>query len=581
MSKGIKAVNRRSFIKGGASASIVGAATCFGASAIAAEAPSSKGSDSSTLDGQESSDCVLAASLAEEAAFRGVAVEDGGETAEYDVAVIGCGASGLCAALAAAQEGVRVVIVEKTNITGGMSNLSRMVAGAGSALQAEMGRQIAIDDLYAIMHDHFNNTNNLPLVRNILDASGENIDWLVANGVGMIAEPEELNLQWGLPRVQEKCAHMMTGSTREAVTAERVTEGNLSGLLVTFLEDYAGTLLLETRAVRLLGEEGSGEVTGVICKTADGSQLTINAKAIILAAGSWDANTSYFTDVLAGFNHYTKNSGGVTNDSGDGVYLAEQVGGYRWITTPVWHQVYYAYPDGTVNWDLTNEEDQASLRYNPEFIWVNDEGVRFCDEGCIGAFAQRGSAVFSQGGSAWVIFDRAALEDIEANGTNGAVASINAMEAGSGKLSEIENLVAAGAVLAADSIEELAKTAGFDSDEFIQTVAVYNEAVEVGNDTQFSKDASYLTYPIATAPFYAIRLIANNEGGAIAGVRVNKDLRVYDRNTGKPFANLFAVGQNSSGFFGYGSYVDIMGMTMGYATCSGRLAGKAAAALIG
>ena len=562
-------MNRRSFVMAGACA---GASAMIGTAGIAlADAPTAPAPDSVDAD------LVLSAPLEEERAFKTIEVAEGGDEASYDVVVVGGGTSGICAALAASQNGARTVIVEKTGITGGMGNLSRMIAGAQSKLQQGAGRDIAVNDLYAVMRDHFLYTNNLALVRRILDASGENIDWLAENGLALMCEPEELNLQPGLPRVQEKCAHMMQGSSRDAAEPNDATDGNLKGLYNTYIEDFGGELMLETRAVKLLPGEDGMSVEGVVCQTADGGQITLKAKAVVLAAGSWDGNTAYLRNVLASVDNFVLSSGGSTNQSGDGVYLAEQVGGHRWINTPVWHQIYYANPDGTVNWDWTNTEDQASLRYNADLVWVNAEGVRYVDEGVSGAFAQRGSAAFCQGGFMWLVFDRAALEDLEANGTSAAIPPINSMEPGSGVLQRVEDAVAAGAALAADTLDELAEKAGFDVSSFAESISTYNDAVEQGEDSLFLKDPSHLVYPVATAPFYAVRLVCNNEGGSLAGVRVNQDLKVCRKDNGKAFSNLFAVGQNSSGFFGYGSYVDIMGMTMGYATGSGRLAGISAA----
>lgn len=569
-------VNRRSFLKGGA----VLATGAFAAASIGLTGcqPATKSEKTESANASDLDNSVLYDSTASEAEFRNMANGATEESEDWDVVVIGAGTSGTCAALSAAQQGAKVVIVEKTKVTGGMSNYSRMIAGTNTSLQKEMNRTIETDDLYKAMRDDFRGTNNLPLVRSILDASAENIDWLLENGLGMIAEPEELTLQPGLPSFREKCGHMMTGSTREAKTPNDATDSNFKGLYNTYFEDWGGSLMLETRAVELLTEEDGNKVAGVVCEKKDGSRITLNAKAVILAAGSWDGNTSYLKDVLAGTDRFMINSGGTdTQDTGDGVYLAEQIGGHRWITTPVWHQVYYAEPDGSVNMEIAMEGDQATLRYNPGLVWVNAEGTRFVDESITGAFAQRGSAAYSQAGDLWVVFDQAAIEDIEANGSGENVYPINRMEAGCGIVEKVQQWVKDGHALSGKSIEDLAEQAGFDADEFAFTVETYNEAVEAKSDKLFLKDASHLRYPLATAPFYAIRMIANSEGGAIGGVRVNRDLKVFRKDTGKTFANLFAVGQNSSGFFGYGAYVDIMGMTMGYATCSGRLAGITAA----
>ena len=58
---------------------------------------------------------------------------------------------------------------------------------------------------------------------------------------------------------------------------------------------------------------------------------------------------------------------------------------------------------------------------------------------------------------------------------------------------------------------------------------------------------------------------------------MNRNLKVYDKESGKTFQNLFATGLNASGYFGLGTYIDLAGQTMCFATGSGRLAGIRAA----
>ena len=137
------------------------------------------------------------------------------EQLDYDVVVIGAGTSGTCAALAAAQAGAKTVIVEKTDLTGGQSNYSTFIVGAGTALQQDAGYDVTTDELYAAHREYYKGTCYLPLVRTIFDNASDTIDWLMGNGLGIIACPEGLSVQSNLPRNQEVCGHMMTGPTRE------------------------------------------------------------------------------------------------------------------------------------------------------------------------------------------------------------------------------------------------------------------------------------------------------------------------------------------------------------------------------
>jgi fumarate reductase flavoprotein subunit len=570
--RGQKGIDRRSFIK---RAALMGGTLGAGAILGGCSSPSNErvGSGESTansaVDSAIQTDSVLGKASVAESEFKTLPVEKEAETLDYDVVVIGGGTSGTCAALSAAENGARVLMLEKSDTTGGLSNVSMQINGAGSQLQKDIGREISPDECYVIMRDHYKQTNNLSLVREIQDASGENIDWLSNNGVGLIPMPEDLVLQPGLPRITETSTHMMVG------------EDKLKPLFEAYSNTYGGEVMLNTRAIRLFASEDGASVTGVACQKEDGSQILLNAKAIILAAGSWSGATDYFRDVVAHTEHFAVHSetGVSLENVGDGVYLAESIGAQRWISMPHWHQIDYANLDGTPNIAVSNQYMDQTLRYDANLIWVNSEGTRFCDESVSGTFAQRGSAAFCQGGDLWLIFDQAALEDIETNGSKPSVPPINAFPPNSGTLKQVEDWVADGLAYRADSLKELAKLTGFVPEEFQRTVDTYNTAVAEQNDRLYLKKADFLSYPISTAPFYAQRLIANNEGGALGGVRVNRDLKVYIKETGQVFNNLFATGLNAAGYFGLGPYVDLSGATMGFATGSGRLAGKHAAEL--
>src|SRR5699024_6884419 len=62
---------------------------------------------------------------------------------DADVCVIGAGGAGLTAAIAAAQAGAQVVVVEKCGITGGSTNVSE---GALNAVDPERQKKQGIED---------------------------------------------------------------------------------------------------------------------------------------------------------------------------------------------------------------------------------------------------------------------------------------------------------------------------------------------------------------------------------------------------------------------------------------------------
>ena len=60
----------------------------------------------------------------------------------YDVVVVGTGASGMAAAVTAAQNGLSVLLLEKGKTTGGSSNYTEGMFGVDSYLQKEAGVKI-------------------------------------------------------------------------------------------------------------------------------------------------------------------------------------------------------------------------------------------------------------------------------------------------------------------------------------------------------------------------------------------------------------------------------------------------------
>ena len=56
---------------------------------------------------------------------------------EVDVVVVGGGASGLAAAITAAENGAKVMVLEKANTTGGCANMAMGLLGVEYKLQKE------------------------------------------------------------------------------------------------------------------------------------------------------------------------------------------------------------------------------------------------------------------------------------------------------------------------------------------------------------------------------------------------------------------------------------------------------------
>lgn len=287
-------------------------------------------------------------------------------------------------------------------------------------------------------------------------------------------------------------------------------------ILGDWVEDHGGKLYLESRAEDLIIKDG--KVRGVIAKRADGSTLTIHAKAVILTAGGFGANTK----MVQKYNTYwpkiddniaTTNSPSIT---GDGINLGLEAGadlfGMGFIQLmPV------ADPD-------TGELFTGVVTPPANYIMVNKEGKRFVNE-----FAERdvlAKAVIDNGGLIYQIAD----DKIKETAYNTTQESLDAQ-------------VKAGTLFRDDTLEGLAKQIGMDPDVLVDTIKKYNSYVDQGSDQDFHKNVLGLKCEVA--PFYATPrkpAIHHTMGGLVIDTKAH----VLDKN-GDEIPGLYSAGENAGG----------------------------------
>ncbi|MDR1955885.1 MAG: FAD-dependent oxidoreductase, partial [Treponema sp.] len=104
-------------------------------------------------------------------------------TYNADVCVVGAGISGLAATVQALQNGLSVVVLEKTGSTGGGGRGTEGIFGVGSKMQKDLGINInPVSVLKAEMGYHHNRVDGLRWL-DLIRASGDNVAWLQENGV--------------------------------------------------------------------------------------------------------------------------------------------------------------------------------------------------------------------------------------------------------------------------------------------------------------------------------------------------------------------------------------------------------------
>ena len=97
-----------------------------------------------------------------------------------DLLVVGAGACGLAAAIAAHDAGIRVAIAEKRDRPGGNSSLSTgSIPGAGSRYQAAAGIEDSVDQMVADLIAVSGHHDADPLTRLMAEQSAPLCEWLI------------------------------------------------------------------------------------------------------------------------------------------------------------------------------------------------------------------------------------------------------------------------------------------------------------------------------------------------------------------------------------------------------------------
>jgi fumarate reductase flavoprotein subunit len=114
---------------------------------------------------------------------RRVSMTDNNINAE--LAVIGGGGAGLAAALAAAENGCKsIVVLEKSGSATGSTGMAHDIFGAESPVQKRWGIDAPKDELFKVAMEWAHWTKINPrIVRTFIDKSGDTIGWLEKMGL--------------------------------------------------------------------------------------------------------------------------------------------------------------------------------------------------------------------------------------------------------------------------------------------------------------------------------------------------------------------------------------------------------------
>ncbi len=464
---------------------------------------------------------------------------------ETDIAIIGFGATGACAAIEAAEAGAKVMLFERNSGSGGASGLSGgeiyLGGNGGTDVQKAAGFEDSTEDFATYLKMAGGPCADDAKCELYAREAINHFTWLKAQGIpyrgnylpGKIIEPtDDSTLIWSGSEAAAPFCNQAKPAPRGHVIQHIGWGGGRP--LVDILEAKARALgvdvIVDARAVALV-QDGE-RIVGVVIRIDNQNRFVRADKGVVLATGGFvmneDMRRKYCPET------FKINSPIGDKDDGSGIMLGLGAGGEaihmeQFFTTCPW----------------TIPEPHA------KGVFVNIAGQRFINEDCYHGRVSR-TMLDQPGDRVYLLLDSVHFEQPP----DFACMTI----AGTGA-----------------DWEEVERELEMPLGTLAATMAFYNRHAREGRDPLFGKRAPILT-PLDSGPFVALEL---NFGTSyfsfftLGGLRTSTDGEVLAPN-GAAITGLYAAGRCTSGLPAWGHGYS-SGMSLADCTFFGRQAGKAAA----
>ncbi|MDT0377852.1 FAD-dependent oxidoreductase [Streptomyces sp. DSM 42041] len=451
-----------------------------------------------------------------------------GEGRDVDVVVVGAGGGGLTAAIAAAEAGASVALLEKLDRPGGNTYVSTgSIPAAGTRYQRAAGVEDVPERMAADLLRQSGAHDAEHLVRLLAGESAGLVEWLVEeHGVDLRLITDYRHVGHSVPRLHAPPDRRGASLVRDLVAAAgrlgvEVVAGNpVAGLLT---EDDAVT------GVRVSGERSGDHV--------------LRAGAVVLAANGFGNNKKMIERWLpeAAATRYL----GAEGSTGEAVEWAEALGARLLNMGAYQGYAAVAYPHGSiVSWTTV---EKGGFLLAPDGSRIGDESVGY--SGFAAEVARRTE-------QSWVVFDTRIRDFVAGNEP------------------EFADLVAFGGVKEADGAEGIARVIGCSPEAVEKAVAGQRQAAESGG-ADVTGRSDFPMGPLRE-PYCCVRSVPalfHTQGG----VDVGRHAQVV-RENGRPVRGLYAVGGVTGGLSGReGARGYSSGNGLLSAVGLGRLAGASAA----
>lgn len=423
------------------------------------------------------------------------------EELHTQVVVIGAGGAGLTAAVAAAEQGAQVIVVEKMGSVGGTTALSSgLVQVAGTQQQADAGITGDSWEIYA--QDIYTRgacLGNKAIIDVICRNANSMMDWMTTHGI-----------VWN-PQIQQKHGEDVTYLRTVAPIAPEGFSGALGGVFTQTLgaeaERLGVSIMLDTKAEQILTQDGAA--VGILAKNAEaGISYTIHADAVIVATGGFAANSemahAYDPTFPADNTDYRAFSGSL----GEGIRMGQEAGAA--VVDMEYMKIL-----------LSSEGPTVSAS---DAMYVNTNGERFAAEDL--DTQNMAYAINRQPDShCYMIYDSTAVDT---------------------STQDVAAMIEAGSVIVADTLPELAEKLGMDAAALDASAAAFNAIVRGEAADPYGRTKFGCT--IEEGPFYASERHTRLHY-TMGGLKIDENAHVLDTQ-GSIIPGLYAAGETTGGIHG-------------------------------
>lgn len=406
--------------------------------------------------------------------------------AEYDVVIIGFGGAGASVAISAADNGAKVLLLEKApeGKAGGNS------VGCMQWICGTNDKEKTVKYIKALRGKF--TTPSDEMIETYVNGMAENFDWIKSLGA---PDPQYFNY-CEFPELEGSDSF-----TPFTINGNNGMNGTSFGgdtqaymlLKKNVFERENITVWYQAGGKRLI-QDGVTKIVHGVTVDVDGKEVNVRAKnAVVLACGGFENNKDMQQDYTD--RYFWPSTANAHYNTGDGIRMAIDVG------ADLWHM-----GNVVTNVEFYDEENQYStfaFQGTSRGIMVGPDGTRFAAED-----ATRRHGKFSVSGTwqnspfpdnAWSVFD--------ANGR------------AQGKLhftwtDDSQAEIDKGWVVEADTIEALAEKIGVPADALKASIDKWNMFMDGGEDLAFGRKRNLVK--VDTAPFYAVKItpaMGNTQGG--------------------------------------------------------------------